>query len=342
MSENETNIPAGQEPEILVNHDQIPGDPTVVVAETDRTVVSTKNETIVIDKPRSGEVMPTNRQRKVYSGMWGRTEIAVFGSSLFLLLAVFFLYILLVVPAGKELDQTRAQRDQLEQELISARSKYGGITSTQTQVEKLVSSVSDFESAYLPVSATGRTALYQRLNGLIASYGLVNTNGPNYAPLDGPDQQNGNGTEQNDQENGRAKFRSIFPGVYVTMTVEGPYQNLRRFIREIETGGEFVIISSVELEPTETKKKEQDLTQPPPVQQPVQQPQFSQGFPGASNSRFNDPRNPMRGMPVQPIQQQPVERPQGKTHGETVSLRLEMAAYFRREVAAPPVTQEVQ
>jgi hypothetical protein len=74
---------------------------------------------------------------------------------------------------------------------------------------------------------------------------------------------NGSEDEQAKQEQGRSKFRSIFPGVYVTMTLEGSYQNLRRFIREIETGSEFVIISSVELEPTETKKKEADPSQPP-------------------------------------------------------------------------------
>jgi hypothetical protein len=100
----------------------------------------------------------------------------------------------------------------------------------------------------------------------------VNTNGPNYAPLALNEEQNGNGNEgaDKDQERGRAKYRSIFPGVYVTMTLEGSYQNLRRLIHDIETGSEFVIISSVELEPTETKKKETDESQPPAVQQPVQ------------------------------------------------------------------------
>ena len=37
---------------------------------------------------------------------------------------------------------------------------------------------------------------------------------------------------------GHRQVRSLYPGVYVTMTVEGSYQNLRRFIRDIETGRE--------------------------------------------------------------------------------------------------------
>ena len=58
------------------------------------------------------------------------------------------------------------------------------------------------------------------------------------------------------------KFQSIFPGVYVTTTIEGSYQNLRRFIREIETSEQFIVISAVELEPAEKEEKD-DPTKPP-------------------------------------------------------------------------------
>jgi hypothetical protein len=97
--------------------------------------------------------------------------------------------------------------------------------------------------------STAAHRLYQRINGLIGAYGLTNTNGPTYAPLELADIDQNN---QSDAERGRARFRSLFPGMYITMTVEGSYQNLRRFIREVETGNEFVIISSVELAPSES------------------------------------------------------------------------------------------
>ena len=319
----------GQDPEILTNLDQTP-DPTVVVSEADRSVVLREEETLIVEKPQKVEIIPGNRPRRVYRGMWGPMELGALGVSLLTLLGLLALYLFFVVPSNQEIEQIKAERDRLEQEFISARSKYGDITNTETQVAKLVTSVTDFESAYLPIAATGRTSLYQRLNGLIAGYGLVNTNGPNFAPLQLNEQQNGNGAEgeEADQERGRAKFRSIFPGVYVTMTLEGSYQNLRRFINDIEAGSEFVVISSVELEPTEAKQKERDPSLPP------QEPQFS-GQPFPSNTmRGVDPRTGR--MAVQPTQSQPVARPQGKTHGEIVSLRLEMAAYFRRENFVPP------
>lgn len=340
MTPTDKNNPGErQEPEILVNQNQATLDPTVVVAEPDRTVVLTEEETIIIDKPEQYEIIPANRPRKVYGGMWGPIEIAAFGVSLIVLLGVFALYLFFVKPSANKLEEIKAERDRLEQELISARAKYGSITNTETQVSTLLTSSSDFESNYLPIAENGRTALYQRLNALIASNSLTNTNGPNYAPLEYTEEDRKDAAEGQDEkeQRGRQKYRSIFPGVYVTMTVEGSYQNLRRFIQQIETGNEFVIISSIELEPTETKKKENPEAQ----QQQVPQPNVN---PYAGNTmRQFDPRNPtMPRPPVQAVPQQPVEEQKGKMHGETVSLRLEMAAYFRRPNFVPASEGSVQ
>lgn len=299
--------------EITVNDCGKTIDTTVVVDEPARSVILTDDTAIVIDKPAELHITPSNRPRKVNAGMWGPLELGVFGAALLILLGVFLYYLLFVAPSARELERNKAERDRLELELISAQSKYGNITSTETQVAKLVSSVDEFESSYLPVAANGRTSLYQRLNGLIVGYGLVNTNGPAYAPLELADQDQMN---QNDEERGRERFRSLFPGVYVTMTVEGPYQNLRRFIREIETGNEFIVISSVELAPSEsTAGTNQSVAATgPPVEQRTAT------------------INPITGEPVQTTPQ--AQAPRGRTFGERVALRLEMAAYFRRQNAA--------
>src|SRR5262249_25150752 len=45
-----------------------------------------------------------------------------------------------------------------------------------------------------------------------------------------------------------AKWQSIFPGIAVNVTVEGPYQNLRHFVRDIEASKAFVVINAIELE----------------------------------------------------------------------------------------------
>jgi uncharacterized membrane protein len=315
---NQTNLPGDTEPQIVVNEYGMAKDAAVVVEEADRTVLLTDNETIVIDKEPHYDITPKNRPRKVYGGMWGQTEIATVGLAVLALLAVFLLYLFLVVPSNSDLQEQRVERNRLETELISARAKYGDITTTESQVAKLVASVDEFESSYLPISATGKTALYQRLNGLIAAYGLVNTTGPDYAPLETPEQDR---SDQTDLERGRNKFQSLFPGVYVTTTLEGSYQNLRRFIREIETGNDFVIISAIELEPSDSERPADQSDPGAPAEDPT------------DLASVDVQTGQLRQVGSAPQQQ--YSRPRGKTHGQTVSLRLEMAAYFRRSVPAP-------
>ncbi|MGI8811828.1 MAG: GspMb/PilO family protein [Pyrinomonadaceae bacterium] len=315
--------PEDEQPQIHVNDYGSTLDSTVVVEEADRTVLLTDNETIVFPKATAVDVVPKDRPRKVYMGMWGQTEIITVGFAALAVIGVVLLYLFLVAPSNRELEQNIAERDRLDRELLSARSKYGDITSTETQVSKLITSVDDFEARYLPNADNGRTALYQRINGLIGAYGLVNTTGPDYAPLEVADVAKNN---QSDEERGRGKFRSLFPGVYVTMTVEGSYQNLRRFLREIETGTEFVIVSSVEIQPSEAEKPKADNSAAQ-ARAAVRLPQYdASGMPVVSSTNPAPPR---------------ISGPRGKTRGEVVSLRLEMAAYFRRpNSAAMPAVQQ--
>lgn len=275
------------------------------------------------------DILVTRRPRKVYSGMWGSPEIVAVAVSSMALLTAIIVYLLIVIPSNREVAKNRSEADRLEVELTSAKTKYGEITSTEEQVGKLLTSADDFETRFLPPMATGQSALYQRLNGLIGAYGLTNTTGPDYAPLETAD---ANVANQTDAQRGREKFRSLFPGVYVTMTLEGSYQNLRRFIREIETGNEFVVVSSIELEPSDTEQKKPPIGVAPPQTAAA----ASAGKPAVN------PNDPMAGMnaPVQVQtttgpQQAATAGPKGKTHGETVALRLEMAAYFRRTNYAP-------
>lgn len=304
--------PEHNEPEIVVNRH----DGAVAVDEKDRTVFLTKDETIVVEKQPEYDIAPANRPRKIYGGMWGPTEIGVVGAASLAVVAALATFFFFTLPAKRELERNRATRDRLEAELASAKAKYGDITSTETQVAKLVASATDFESIHLPVASNGRTALYQKLNGLIATHGLVNTSGPDYAPLDIAEE----GDNESAEERGRSRFRSLFPGAYVTMTLEGPYANLRRFIRDIETGNDFVIISAVELEPSDNQPDERSANQPAAQDSGVD---FGTG----------QPRPPFQN-------QNQIKRPTGRTLGQVVSLRMEMAAYFRRPVAEIPT--EVQ
>jgi hypothetical protein len=108
------------------------------------------------------------------------------------------------------------------------------------------------------------------------------------------------------------------------MTVEGSYQNIRRFIRDVETGNDFVVVSAVELEPSDAEARPQQQQQQNGQVQAAPAANPNAGFPGGAF-----PNSQLGGSTA------PTSRQKGKTHGEVVSLRLEMAAYFRRPNMMP-------
>lgn len=316
------NIPneTAKEPEIITNDYGLTKDAAVIVEEADRTVLLTEDETIVFEKDPAIDVVPRNRPRKVYAGMWGPAEIATVGGAALAVLVLILVYLFVVMPSNAEVERTRAESDRLEKDLLATKAKYGDIDDSKTHAAKLVSSIGDFQARFLPVQSIGGIAVAKRINGLIASYGLVNTTGPLYSPLEIAGANDG---PESDEEKGKAKFKSLFPGTYITMTVEGTYQNLRRFIQEIETTQQFVVISTVALEPSDAQKEKQANQQTQPGAAGMD-PGPAGGFPGGGAT----------------IQQPSGNQQKGKMHGEVVALRIEMAAYFRRPDFVPQALPE--
>ncbi len=318
QNQNAEDAQRKKQPEIIVNEYGTTKDSAVVVEEENRTVLLTDDETIIIEKQETIDLAPKNRPRKVYAGMWGPLEIATAGLGLMAVLTAILLFVFIVIPSEKQLEANRDKRDKLDTELTSTKKKYDSITNTEAEAAKLVESVQDFETRFLRPPSIGQTAIYQRINGLINAYGLTNTTGPDYIPLEIANQ---GGSRGGDAERGREKFQSLFPGVYITMTVEGSYQNLRRFIREIETGEQFIVISAIELEPSEKDDRQQNEAQT--IQARIN---------NAEVQALDEFGNPT-GQSVQAAAIQNNSAPQssrGRVRGQTVNLTIEMAAYFRR------------
>lgn len=84
--------------------------------------------------------------------------------------------------------------------------------------------------------------LYDELNRLIRTNGLRNTSGPSYTSLDTL------GSKTTGTNAASTRWQSVYPGIGVSLTVEGPYQNLRRFVRDLEANRQFIIINAIELE----------------------------------------------------------------------------------------------
>ncbi|HEX8142255.1 MAG TPA: GspMb/PilO family protein [Pyrinomonadaceae bacterium] len=239
-----------------------------------------------------------SRQRS----MFGVPELAGFAASLLILISAVFAYLYFLVPSYSRLASLQRERTLLQEQLRGAQEGMTRNTDAQATVEEINLSVERFERERLPSRNEGRMSLYNALNQMIRSNSVRNTAGPTYAALD-PLTTNAQGrTVAAANKPGNAKWQSLYPGIGVSVTVEGQYANLRRFIRDLEASNQFLVINDVELEKaTNTDEAAAALTSAPG------------------------------------------QTPRPATRGTLVSLRLELAAYFRRdstgEAAAPPATE---
>jgi Tfp pilus assembly protein PilO len=191
-------------------------------------------------------------------GMFGITEIVGLVCSGLMLFAIVFSYVYFLLPARARLDSLQFERSQLQSQLRSAQEDVNLNLSAKTTVQKITDSLDDFENNRLIERSRGRMILYNELNQLLRKNGLRNTSGPTYTSLE----PLGTRTQQgiaNSSKSANTKWQSIYPGIFVSVTVEGQYQNLRHFVRDIETSKQFLIVNAVELE-----KATESSTQLPP------------------------------------------------------------------------------
>lgn len=241
--------------------------------------------------------------------------IGLAGAALLALMTV-FAYFYFYLPADSRLKSLQRERDQLQTQERTAEKLFDVTKGTSEEVDKRLASVKDFEDRWLAVSGSGRLALYTEINEIIRNNGLRNTAGPSYAPLEPIGSKSQGQAADNAEKQGIAKWQSTYPGILVSVTVEGPYQRVRHFVHDIEASHHFLIINSVELESVRDTGAALDLPTPAP-RTPGAPPRAGAIRPGAA-------ANPI------------VTAPAG-SRGSLVSLRLDLATYFQRlEVKNPP------
>src|SRR5258708_16608805 len=178
----------------------------------------------------------------------GLPELIGLAGAALLALMTIFAYLYFYLPADSRLKSLQRQRDQLQTQQRAAEKLYSDTTSTNDAVDQRLTSVKEFEDRWLSVPGSGRLALYAEINDMIRNNGLRNTAGPSYAPLEPISSKTQGQAAESAEKQGIAKWQSIYPGILVSVTVEGPYQRVRHFVRDIETNRHFLIINSVELE----------------------------------------------------------------------------------------------
>ena len=176
------------------------------------------------------------------NSMFGVAEIIALGGSCLILLVVLFSYIYFLIPARARTNSLIAERAQLLINLQKSAEIVKNENTTQETVRRITDSLNNFETVSLKRQELGRMELYDQLNQLMVKNGLRNTSGPTYTPLDPT------GSKTTPGKSSNTKYQTAYPGIAVAVTVEGSYQNLRQFIKDIERTRQFVIINEIELQ----------------------------------------------------------------------------------------------
>lgn len=220
--------------------------------------------------------------------MFGIAEVAALAGSCFVLALVLLSYLYFLVPGRSRLASLNVELKQTQTNLQTLGNLFEKDQNAQQTVDRAAASLNKFETEHLPRVDEGRMDLYGELNQLIVKNNVRNTSGPTYTPLEPA------GTKSTSGKTVVTKWQSFYPGIAVMVTVEGEYQNVRRFIRDVERSKQFVVINEVELQRASQNNA------------PVS---AEEGGPGGGDAGSG-------------------------TRGSLVTLQLNMATYFQRPSAA--------
>lgn len=175
--------------------------------------------------------------------MFGIAEVVALAGSCLVLLLVLFSYLYFLAPARSRVSSLEQDKTRLQTNLQTLEGVVNKEQTTKEQVDRIAASLDEFETGYLLREDEGRLEFYDELNQIIVNNKLRNTSGPTYTPLEPT------GTKA--VAGGKSivtKWQSFYPGIAVMVTVEGQYQDIRRFVRDIERSKQFVVINQVELQ----------------------------------------------------------------------------------------------
>jgi hypothetical protein len=207
--------------------------------------------------PRRREISMSSILESRRDKMFGVAEIIALAGSCLVLLLVLLSYLYFYLPARSRRSTIESDRARLKANL----EKLNGIVSqgktTKETVDEISASLTNFEKVSLRQQDSARMGLYGELNKLILKNGLRNTTGPAYTELSPL------GAKATPGASVSTKWQSVYPGINVLLTVEGPYQNLRHFIQDIERSEQFVIINQVELQRAENSSQIAEAAETP-------------------------------------------------------------------------------
>ncbi|HEX9929451.1 MAG TPA: GspMb/PilO family protein [Pyrinomonadaceae bacterium] len=321
--------------------------PEEVIVREETTIVTTAPVAAPKEKRRPRILV------KKRGGMFDVPEIAAVGIAGFLLLMVLVAYLFWLKPAQAQLRQRELSRNSLETEYQKLKTSIGENQTTEGRVASIVGSLERFEANYLSPPMQGNASLFGRLNEIIRNNNLRNTAGPDYAPLETVALEKYDPTKIAESKN-----QNLYPGTAVSVTVEGGYANLRRFISELENSRQFIVVRAIEIEAennnsssggTGGAQSAADINTVRNAPQTSGIPPQISGLPGPGGAKPNS-INPRAPQPQMQPQQRPIQQPQQSApraapsggRGSVVSMRVDLVSYFRRTGDAQPARAQNQ
>lgn len=179
-------------------------------------------------------------------------ELLALAAAVALLLGAACAYFFLLVPERARLAALENERAQLQAKLRASSQGVERNESTQASVGKIVSSLNEFETSVLVArEPQTTTAVIEELNDKTRRNSLARAQF-SFSHLDEFVPGQANSQQSNTRGGGAAgnvsKRESVFPTIDISLTIEGQYGNLRRFIRDIEQSRRFIVINGIQLE----------------------------------------------------------------------------------------------
>ena len=179
-------------------------------------------------------------------------EILGLSAAILFLLVAACSYFFLLVPERARLVALENERAQLQAKLRASSEGVERNQSTEASVGKIVSSLSEFETSVLVArEPQTTTAVVEELNDKTRRHNLARAQF-SFSHIDefvpGQTKSQSSGNARGGAAGDAAKRESVFPTINISLTIEGPYGNLRRFIRDIEQSRRFIVINGIQLE----------------------------------------------------------------------------------------------
>ncbi|MFL6228521.1 MAG: GspMb/PilO family protein [Pyrinomonadaceae bacterium] len=159
-------------------------------------------------------------------------------------------YFLLYVPERSRLADLENERQRLQTQIRSAGENREHDRSTADSVSRILQTLTSFESDALEPREASIRDLIQELNDKSKRAGLSRAQ---FSFIYQDDTQTGAAQQSQQRAAGNLagtarRRQNVFPATDISLSVEGTYANLRRFLRDVELSRRFLVINGVQLE----------------------------------------------------------------------------------------------